>query len=200
MNKSLDIVCRESFEMGRRIGEKIHKTQNRTSTFLEMRCHGIDYENAITISKIPEERAICITGKDNVNIYIRKAFICLEHAEIDFININVDDAYLDSCCFNLQQSMEFLLNGIVEMCGLKCALNHEIGANLSILDEAKIEIPYKQDIEDIVNLLDSWKTDGRCNDPFIELMGNIEDVMKYVNALIKYTLGSQKQIMGNHCL
>lgn len=189
MNKTLDRVCRESFEMGRRIGEKIHKTQNRTSTFLEMRCHGIDYENAIAISKIPEERVICITGKDNVNIYIRKAFICLEHAETDFININCDDAYLESCCFNLQQSMEFLLNGIVEMYGHTCALNHEISANLSILDEARIEIPYKQEIVDIVNLLDSWKIDGRCHDPFIELMGDIEDVMEYANALIKYAVG-----------
>ena len=40
----------------------------------------------------------------------------------------LDDAYIDECCFNLQQVVEFTLKYIVEMSGEEYIENHDIRA------------------------------------------------------------------------
>ena len=46
---------------------------------------------------------------------LERAKVKLENAQNDYDKIQKSDAYLDDCCFNLQQAIEFTLKYIVEM-------------------------------------------------------------------------------------
>jgi HEPN domain-containing protein len=39
------------------------------------------------------------------------------NAENNYNYMSIDDAYIDECCFNLQQAIEFSLKYLVEMYG-----------------------------------------------------------------------------------
>jgi len=44
---------------------------------------------------------------------LERSQIYYEHAMTDYPKIDNNDCYLDSCCFHLQQAIEFLLKGEV---------------------------------------------------------------------------------------
>ena len=47
--------------------------------------------------------------------------------------MSIDDAYIDECCFNLQQAIEFTLKYLVEMSGERYIENHDIRAQINKL-------------------------------------------------------------------
>ena len=65
---------------------------------------------------------------------LSRAVVALENAEHNYGKIELDDCYLDACCYNLQQAIEFSLKFLVEMTGQQYAENHDIRANINILN------------------------------------------------------------------
>ena len=117
---------------------------------------------------------------------LSRAKISLEHALSDYNRIDNNDCYLDSCCFHLQQSIEFLLKGIVEMNGAQYAENHDIRANLNILNRLNVEIPYEKDLRLLASTLYSWETESRYKESFIAAVKDIDEVIKIANKLIEF--------------
>lgn len=125
---------------------------------------------------------------------LSRAKICLEHAESDYSKINENDCYMDSCCFSLQQSIEFLLKGIVEMNGLDYAENHDVRAKLNILARHDISIPCEKEIRDKASILYSWETESRYKDSFIAAINDIEEVTAIAKSLMKYATQDLREI------
>lgn len=117
---------------------------------------------------------------------LSRAKISLEHALNDYNKIDYNDCYLDSCCFHLQQSIEFMLKGIVEMNGVQYAENHDIRANLNILNRLNIAIPYEKDLLLLASTLYSWETESRYKESFIAAINDIDEVIRIANELIEY--------------
>lgn len=115
-----------------------------------------------------------------------RAKICFEHATSDYNKIYLNDCYLDSCCFNLQQCVEFLLKGIVELNGMQYAENHDIRANLNILNRASISIPREKELRLMSDILYKWETESRYKDSFIAAVKDIDEVIQYSSELLKY--------------
>lgn len=117
-----------------------------------------------------------------------RAKISLEHAKSDYEKIYSEDCYLDSCCFNLQQSIEFLLKGIVELNGFQYAENHDIRANLNILNKNSIEILCEKDLRDKASTLYSWETESRYKESFIAAIKDIDELMTCADTLMEYIM------------
>lgn len=114
------------------------------------------------------------------------AKINLEHAKIDYRKIADDDCYLETCCFALQQCIEFQLKGIVELHGLTYAENHEIRSNLNILNRNGINIPYDKELRLMASTLYQWETESRYKESFVAAIADIDEVMTYADALFDY--------------
>lgn len=115
-----------------------------------------------------------------------RAKIAYEHAQSDYLKIYEDDAYLDDCCFHLQQTVEFILKGIVEMNGLRFAENHDIRANLNILNRAEISISCEPELRAKAEILYRWETESRYKDSFIAAVKDIEEIMECIKVLFTY--------------
>ena len=129
--------------------------------------------------------------------FLSRAKICLEHAKNDYIKIEENDCYMDSCCFNLQQCVEFLLKGIVEMNGILYAENHDVRANLNILMRNNIDIPYEKEIREKASVLYSWETESRYKDSFIAAIKDIDEVVTIAEALLQYATKDLVEIEVN---
>lgn len=125
---------------------------------------------------------------------LSRAKISLEHAKNDYKKIDENDCYMDSCCFCLQQSIEFLLKGIVEMNGLIYAENHDVRANLNILARNNIVIPNEKEIREKAAILYSWETESRYKDSFIAAINDIDEVMDIADDLLKYAIKDIEEI------
>lgn len=117
---------------------------------------------------------------------LSRSKIALEHALADYNNIDKNDCYLDSCCFHLQQAIEFLLKGIVEMNGIQYAENHDIRANLNILNRMNIEIPCEKELRMMASTLYSWETESRYKDSFIAAVKDVDEVFEIAKKLSAY--------------
>lgn len=117
---------------------------------------------------------------------LSRSKISLEHAKADYDKINTNDCYLDSCCFHLQQCIEFLLKGIVEMNGMQYAEYHDIRANLNILNRLNIEIPCEKELRLLASTLYSWETESCYKESFIASIKDIDEVLKIADILTEY--------------
>lgn len=125
---------------------------------------------------------------------LSRAKISLEHAKSDYVKINNNDCYLDSCCFNLQQGIEFLLKGIVELNGAQYAENHDIRANLNILNRLDITIPCEKELRQFASTLYSWETESRYKESFIAAIKDIDEIFNIANELTKYAYSNVEEI------
>ena len=114
------------------------------------------------------------------------AKINLDHAAYDYQRLSEDDCYLETCCFCLQQAIEFMLKGIVELNGAQYAENHDIRANLNILHRMEVSIPYEKELRTIANTLYQWETESRYKDSFIAAVADVEEAFVYARALKDY--------------
>ena len=108
------------------------------------------------------------------------------NAEYDYRNISVDDAYIDDCCYNLEQAIEFSLKYIVEMNGEKYVENHDIRAQLNKLKSIGAYIPCDKELRLYASTINSWEVETRYNDDFVALLDDINDIKDIADALIEY--------------
>lgn len=116
---------------------------------------------------------------------LSRAEVALENAEHNYGRIGIDDCYLDACCYNLQQAIEFSLKFLVEMTGQQYAENHDIRANINILNRVDYNISYEKEIRNMASTLYSWETESRNRDSFIAAIEDVEDAFRYARALVK---------------
>jgi len=117
---------------------------------------------------------------------LSRAIVKRENAENNYIKISLDDAYLDDCCYNLQQAIEYCLKYIIEIHGEKYIENHDIRAQLNKINESLIEIPEYNRIRNMATTLNSWNVESRYNDNFIALIDDVEDARKIAETLVDY--------------
>ena len=103
--------------------------------------------------------------------------------------MSLDDAYIDECCYNLQQGIEFCLKYVVEMLGESYAETHDIRAQLNILKKLNVEIPCEKELRMLASTLNSWETETRYNDNFVALIEDIDDAIIILDKLISYSEG-----------
>ena len=103
--------------------------------------------------------------------------------------MSLDDAYIDECCYNLQQGIEFCLKYVVEMLGESYVETHDIRAQLNMLKKLNVEIPCEKELRMLASTLNSWEAETRYNDNFVALIEDINDAIIILDKLISYSEG-----------
>ena len=117
---------------------------------------------------------------------LKRAKVQLSIAGECYKQFATDDAYIDACCYSLQQAIELSLKYIVEINGDDYAENHDIRANLNKLDRLGIIVPNLKTLRTMASTLYSWETESRYNDDFVALIDDIEDAFKSATALVTF--------------
>lgn len=117
---------------------------------------------------------------------LSRAKVKLENAENSYKKMDIDDAYVDECCYNLQQAIEMGLKAVVELNGLDIAENHDLRTNLNVLNKNGIKLEMEKDIRSMASTLYSWETEARYKDSFTAVVDDIEDARKIAKNLISY--------------
>lgn len=108
------------------------------------------------------------------------------NADNSYNYISVDDAYVDECCFNLQQTIEFCLKYLVEINGEHYIENHDIRAQMNKLKSLGKFIPCEEKLRLMASTINSWEVETRCNDNFVALLEDIDEVRIIATELIDY--------------
>lgn len=108
------------------------------------------------------------------------------NADNSYNYISVDDAYVDECCFNLQQTIEFCLKYLVEINGEHYIENHDIRAQMNKLKNLGKFIPCEEKLRLMASTINSWEVETRCNDNFVALLEDIDEVRIIATELIDY--------------
>lgn len=88
-------------------------------------------------------------------------------AEESYRRIADDDIFLDDCCFNLQQCVEMVLKYLIEIHGGTYVKNHDIRAQLNVLNTLHVDVHREEDIRAKASLLNSWEAESRYLDILI---------------------------------
>lgn len=115
---------------------------------------------------------------------LSRAEVSLENAEHNYKLILRDDSFLDACCYNLQQAIEFSLKFLVEMTGQQYAENHDIRANINILNRVDYHVIYEKEIRNMASTLYSWETESRYKESFTAVIEDVENAFVYARALV----------------
>ena len=108
------------------------------------------------------------------------------NAENCFRYIEKDDAYIDDCCFNIQQAIEFSLKYLVELNGENYIENHDIRAQMNKLKQMNKFIPCEAELRTMASTLNSWEVETRYNDDFVALVEDIKKGMDIADRVIAY--------------
>ena len=103
--------------------------------------------------------------------------------------MSLDDAYIDECCYNLQQGIEFCLKYVVEMLGESYVETHDIRAQLNMLKKLNVESPCEKELRMLASTLNSWEAETRYNDNFVALIEDIDYAIVILDKLISYSEG-----------
>lgn len=116
----------------------------------------------------------------------KRAKVQLSLADDCYRRFSEDDAYVDACCYCLQQSIELSLKYIVELHGEDYAENHDLRANLNKLARMEISIPMVEELRRMSSTLYSWATESRYRDSFIALTTDIDLAREIAISLVDY--------------
>ncbi len=117
---------------------------------------------------------------------LARARVKLENAERNYIKIGQDDAYLDDCCYNLQQAVELGLKYIIEMQGENYPETHDIRAQLNKIHSLDMNLPWADDIRHLASTINGWEAESRYNDDFTSLIEDVDEVLDIARQLLRY--------------
>ena len=120
---------------------------------------------------------------------LARAHVKRINAENDYKRIGEDDAFLDDCCYNLQQVVEFTLKYIVELNGENYAENHDVRAQLNKLRAMGVELPFGDQVRHLASTLNSWEAESRYSDSFTSVIEDIDEVRSLADQLLAYCDG-----------
>lgn len=110
----------------------------------------------------------------------------LEGSKFYRTRVSEDDAFVDSLCFELQQSLKLALKAIVELSGERYVENHDVRAQLNELDALGVKVPNASEIRNLAVTINSWETESRYRDSFIATMSEVDDVLSYTESVIAF--------------
>lgn len=117
---------------------------------------------------------------------LARARVKLENAERSYIKIGQDDAYLDDCCYNLQQALELGLKYIIEMQGENYPETHDIRAQLNKIRSLDMDLPWADDIRHLASTINGWEAESRYNDDFTSVIEDVDEVLDIARQLLRY--------------
>ena len=117
---------------------------------------------------------------------LARAKVKYRNALNDYYQLSQDDAYVDDCCYNLQQCIEYCLKYIVELNGENYVENHDVRTQLNKLKELKVKLPFEESIRKNASLLNSWEAESRYNDDFVALIEDINDIKLLAKQIVDY--------------
>jgi len=120
---------------------------------------------------------------------LSRAGVALENAEHNYSRIGLDDCFMDACCYNLQQSIEFSLKFLVEMTGQQYAENHDIRANINLLNRVGCHVAKEKELRNMASTLYSWETESRYRDSFTALTQDVEEAFICARELLREARG-----------
>lgn len=65
-----------------------------------------------------------------------------ENAKMNLKQIKLDDTYLDACCFNTQQFLEFLLKHILDVHNINYPRTHDVRVLKDLLEDCGVKSIY----------------------------------------------------------
>lgn len=116
---------------------------------------------------------------------LSRAEVALENAEHNYRMIHIDDAFLDACCYDLQQAIELSLKFLVEMTGQQYAQNHDIRANMNMLNRVDYHVSYEAELRNMASTLYSWETETRYKESFVAVLEDVENAFVYARAIVQ---------------
>ena len=125
---------------------------------------------------------------------LARAKVKLYNAQSDYYRLSIDDAFIDDCCFNLQQAIEFSLKYLVEINGENYIENHDVRAQLNKLKELNVELPFFDQIKKLASTINEWEVETRYNDDFVALKEDIDDVKKLAEDIVAYSDSLVKEV------
>lgn len=103
------------------------------------------------------------------------------------IEIN-NTVLIDMCCYDLQQAMEFILKGLLELNGIEYNKTHDVRAHIQQLYSLR-----DKELDDILNEIslrastfNEWQTKSRYMDSFYALETDIEKAIEICSRLITH--------------
>ena len=115
-----------------------------------------------------------------------RAKVKLENAVNDYRKLGTDDAYIDDCCYNLQQCIELCLKYIVELTGQPYAENHDVRAQLNRIAGSPFQVPGVETIRLLASVINSWEAESRYLDSFTATLEDIDTIMDVAKNLVVY--------------
>lgn len=117
---------------------------------------------------------------------LARAKVKLNNAENDYYKLSIDDAYIDDCCYNLQQTIEYCLKYIVELNGENYVENHDVRAQLNKLKNINVTLPFDDQVRKLATTINSWEVESRYNDDFVALIEDIDEVKQLAHTIVNY--------------
>lgn len=90
-----------------------------------------------------------------------RAHAMLNQAKNALKKTGVDDAYLDTACFETQQAMEFLIKAILLEHGKVYDKSHDIRYLLGLLDDVAFSFDKKEDLDLLADTVTDWEESSR---------------------------------------
>lgn len=117
---------------------------------------------------------------------LNRAITKLDGAEMAWSKRNVDDAYVDAACFNIQQAMEIALKYLIELSGNSYPRSHHIEALISVLDSIGVSASQIDAIRNKAAMYSTWESDSMYLDDFVVLPSDVLEAFQLTKDLIEY--------------
>ena len=115
-----------------------------------------------------------------------RAKVKLENARNSYGKIQSNDAYLDDCCYNLQQAIEMMMKYCVELSGQEYVENHDIRAQINRLGEKKNDVPQIDRLRELAPTINEWEGKSRYTESFTATIEDINEVLQIAEELKIY--------------
>lgn len=99
---------------------------------------------------------------------------------------DVDDAYVDATCFNIQQSMEMTLKYLIELSGNSYPRSHRIESIISVLDNIGVSASQIDAIRNKAAMYSVWESDSMYSDDFAVSSSDVLEAFQLTKDLIEY--------------
>lgn len=117
---------------------------------------------------------------------LAKAKVKLINARNDYKCIGQDDAFLDDCCYNLQQAIELALKYSVKCYGIRYIENHDIRAQLNSLKGVGVTVPDYDRLRILAEEINRWEKTSRYFEDFTESLDTVEEVFRICENVINF--------------
>lgn len=124
---------------------------------------------------------------------LQRSQVMRENAELDYKKAGIDNAYLEDCCFNLQQCMELSLKHAIRTQSpdvLEGILSsHDICAHLDLLNSLGVFLPCEERLRLHADRITGWESAFAAGDDFTASMEEIDAARDCADDLLNCLVG-----------